>query len=214
MAASNKPGVDWLEIEQRVKAGQSYRAIERSLKEQGIKISHEAISQRARREGWKKLPSSQNWEAGIRETKTALITAKPTTNGEKRIVTIGKRSPENAEKIVALIQAGRTQKTAAAAVGISPGTLINWREDDPEFAERLRLARLESLGEAESSIVKAHERGDWRAAHVRLQADKDTSEDWGQANQGGGGLQININLRGHDSIEAPTIDITPSKASE
>ncbi len=49
--------VDWIEIERRVRAGESARAISRDLTSIGNKISHTAINKHCRRGGWK-LPDT------------------------------------------------------------------------------------------------------------------------------------------------------------
>ena len=49
--------VDWIEIEQRVRAGESARAISRDLTSAGRKISHTAINKHCRRGGWR-LPDN------------------------------------------------------------------------------------------------------------------------------------------------------------
>ena len=51
-------GDDWIEIERRVRAGESARAISRDLTSTGHKISHTAINKHCRRGGWK-LPDSE-----------------------------------------------------------------------------------------------------------------------------------------------------------
>ncbi len=49
--------VDWIEIERRVRAGESARAISRDLTASGHKISHTAINKHCRRGGWR-LPDT------------------------------------------------------------------------------------------------------------------------------------------------------------
>ena len=52
-----KPGVDWAEIERRVRAGESARAVSRDLTSTGNKISHTAINKHCKRGGWR-LPDT------------------------------------------------------------------------------------------------------------------------------------------------------------
>ena len=49
--------VDWAEIERRVRAGESARAVSRDLTSTGHKISHTAINKHCRRGGWR-LPDT------------------------------------------------------------------------------------------------------------------------------------------------------------
>ena len=139
------------------------------------------------------------------------MTAAPQTKGERRIVTLGNRSPEKAEEILTYVVEGKSPTVAAAMSGIAPSTLTAWKQEDPAFAELIEVAELQSHGGDEAAIIKARDRGDWRAALERLRAGKITSKHWGPS-QTGGGLTINFNLRGSDQLNAPTIDVTPEKA--
>lgn len=224
MPVSSKPGVDWVAIERRVKAGEPYRKI---AADPTVDVSHVRISQRAREYGWhheRKVSKARgkgngksleraDWKAELAATKTAEIHANPQTVGERKIVALGNRSPEHAEAILQSLEDGLTDHVAASLVGISPPTLSAWKQEDPRFGELMRLARLRSKAGPELNIREAGKRGDWKADLAILQGDKDTRDYWGGDKQGSGpSFSININLRNdaEPSLEPPTIEITPN----
>ncbi len=111
--------VDWIEIEQRVRAGESARAISRDLTSIGNKISHTAINKHCKRGGWK-LP----------DTSAATITKRPygdqggvriqtpSLEDAARVLNVGRSSVIEAKVVHNLgtpeeIEAGKTGKAAA-----------------------------------------------------------------------------------------------------
>ena len=110
--------VDWIEIERRVRAGESARAISRDLTAGGHKISHTAINKHCKRGGWKlhtstatiaNRPHGDHSDVGI-PTSTAeeagqMLNVNRSTVFEAKAVLRG-GTPEE-------IEAGKTGKAAA-----------------------------------------------------------------------------------------------------
>lgn len=225
MPRSAKPGVDWVEIEKRVKAGEPYRKI---AADPAVDVSHVRISQRAREYGWHherkvskalaRANGKPDWKAKIEATETARMHRAPATAGERRSVSLGKRCPEHAEAILESLESGLTENVAASLVGISPGTLSAWKHEDTVFGELMRLARLRSKAAPEINVRQASERGDWKASLAILQGDKDTRDYWGGNDKGAGpSFSININLReplDEQSLEPPTIEVRHDREQE
>ncbi len=82
---NTKPGVDWIEIERRVRAGESARAISRDLTSTGHKISHTAINKHCKRGGWKRPNSEGGSSKGGNNPGAAL----PSGGKSKRDTTDG-----------------------------------------------------------------------------------------------------------------------------
>ena len=186
------------------------RKVAAAMTKAGFKVSHNAISQRAKKEGWFK--QAEICDPSILETKTAKIHGNPVTHGERRMVTMGKRSPENAAKILDYLEQGFSQNVAAAKVGISPSTLSAWLKDDPELGELARVSRIKGHAADERIIMEARDRGDWKAALTRLERSKDVADAWKQedtAQKGTGNFNIVFNFS-RDDDESPVIDITPN----
>jgi hypothetical protein len=135
-----KPGVDWLEIERRVRAGDSFRSIE-----QDHDVSHQAISQRATKEGW------------TEEARLALAAK------EFKVVEANGKATVGAKlAVIQALENGVLLKTAAGAAGISERTLREWRETDAAFAaecekavDRFIQANLELIQAADYAEEKA-----------------------------------------------------------
>lgn len=204
---TNKPGVPWPEIETRVRAGEGYREIERDLKTRDIKISHEAISRRARRKGW--VTSAEHWERQAKRLGSIQKLTNPQTTGDKIAAARSLKSPDMIGAILAGVQSGASETTAAGAAGIDISTWKAWKAADQELAQLTLKARRASLMGAEHQIAQAGERGDWRASLTRLERAPETRDDWApsKGGSGEGGIKVIINIdRGG---REPMIDVSP-----
>lgn len=198
MGANSKPGIDWPAIKARVQAGESYRAIAKT-----VDVSHVAISNKARKEGWltggKPVSRVESKPASVKPKPVSVVTphlkavANPSTTGERNIQIAGRRCPENLETIRERISQGRSETTAIAGL-MDWNTWQSWKEADPQAVQIIDAARRGSLGEAEVSIYDAHERGDWKAGLARLQADKRTKQDWQDDSKGGVTINVSLNI--------------------
>ena len=198
--AANQALVDWGEVKANFELGQSSRQLGRAYG-----LSHTAVNKRARKEGWRRL---REWLPVAKASSTARMLKNPTTKGERRIVTMGNRTPENMAQILADIECGSSRNIAARICGFAPSTLSQWLKDDPSFNEQIEAAEALSLKGDEASVVKARDRGDWKAGAYRLERHRFTKEDYAGPNQGGGGIHVTFNW---SRDEAPMIDITPGK---
>ena len=185
MGQERKPGVPWLEIEQRIRAGESARSVSRSMKAAGTPISHVEIARHSRQKGW--VPGkADSWKEAVNRLPSVARTILPPVNS--------KRTPEIVAQILGNIELGMTEANAAAAAGIAPGTLSHWKSDDAQMAVLMETARRRSLGMAEHEVAQAGARGDWRASVTRLERAKETRDDWAPRASGSSGPSVSINF--------------------
>ncbi len=118
--------VDWIEIERRVRAGESARAISRDLTSTGHKISHTAINKHCRRGRWR-LP----------DTSAATIA--------KRLQEIG-TSQRTAADILAVVETtpARDLGQPCAAPNVAPGPFDAGPHQDAKAANTTPATHLDS----------------------------------------------------------------------
>jgi hypothetical protein len=172
---SAKPNVDWAYIEQRVRAGDSFRAIEESLPEDA-RVSHQAISKRADKEGW---------------TEAARLSQVASTF--KVAESNGKASISRKLAIIEALEKGVLLKTAAGAVGIGETTLQQWKREDEAFRVECEAAIDRFIQKNLNRIDAAAERGDWKAAQWMLGKHPRSKADYAEEKQQGG-ASLNIVL--------------------
>jgi hypothetical protein len=80
-----------------------------------------------------------------------------------------KRAPEAGERILRALRAGMSFGQAARVGGISDVTLVDWRKDDPDFADACEKARCEMELTMLALIEKAAVSGQWQAATWKLE---------------------------------------------
>lgn len=200
MPANTKP-VPWNEIKRLYEAGKAANAIAKDMTAQGDKISKQAILKRAGREGWKVNPSAVK----VRGVATAWEEAElpPTATGNQlmagpsrsatQIANWGRRTPENAVRILTNLAEHGDIKLAAQAAGIHPDTLKRWRESDADFAGQVESAQAQFLQTRLGNVVRAGDRGDWKADQWLLSKNEVTKDTYGEVNSGGtGGITVNL----------------------
>jgi len=74
----------------------------------------------------------------------------------------GKYNEANVNKILQLIRAGNTYKTAHLSAGVASSTFYEWLNDKPEFKEAVEQAEQDAIIELLKCIKSAGDR-DWRA---------------------------------------------------
>lgn len=205
MPQRTKPGVNWAEIEQKVRAGQSTTSL---AKEHDV--TRQSIDKKALKEGWKDGP--QKWLPAARQTQTAHMLQDPQTTAEKCIATRGNRTPETQAAILWSLEQGMSMAQASEANGIKYEMFNAWRKSDEVFDRLVWQARHQLLGGMQTEIVKSARRGDWKAAESVLKASPETRKDWSNNNAGAGGINVTINIRGESDI--PVVDVTPHKDTE
>lgn len=203
MPANNSPRADWDEIAVRFKAGESGRSLARAYG-----ITHTSVQRRAKREGWSP-GTPAGWHRQVAQSKTVIVNANPQTKGEKRIATLGNRGAANMRIMLALVANGAKPGTASQSLGISRQALVDWRKDDPGFSVRLDAAEAGQHVNDEGAIIKARDRGDWKAALTRLERGKSTRDDWAAPDKvaGSGGITVVFNWSRDEA--PPIIDVTP-----
>ena len=210
----SKPGVDWAGIEVRVKAGETFASISRSLAESGVKISAWAINKHSRKHGWlgQKTITATDWFHLCRNTTTARSLTAPQTASDSQIVRYGLRTLPRMAEILEHIQTGATHKAAALASGISELVLSEWLKSDPEFRALTDTAEGRMVTRNLARIDRAAEQ-DWRAADKLLSSVPAAREHWtppfgGQGSQGPGGVTVVINVKRAYDVE-PVLTILP-----
>jgi hypothetical protein len=189
---TSKPGVDWRKIEERVKAGQSFRNIEEAI---GT-VTHQAISKRARKEGW------------TEEARLEAVASNFKPTGQNGNSGIG-----NKLAIIAALEKGVPLKVAAGAVGVAETTLHLWKREDATFAVECENAQLRFVQANLERIDAAAARGDWKAAVWQLSKHPKSKADYAEEKAvGGPAVQIVLSMPKPGSelevIEAKAVDVT------
>jgi len=205
MPRRTKPGVDWAEIERKVRAGQSTTSLAKQYD-----VARQSIDKRANKEGWKNGP--QRWMPAIMATETAQRLANPQTNADSNLVTRGNRTPEILAQILERISLGSPLYIAAGAAGITDELFREWRKSDQSVARLVGEARQDFISRQYGNIAKASDRGDWKAAQAMLQAAPETRKDWSGNSSGSGGITVNIAIRGDGP--PPVVDIAAVEDTE
>lgn len=195
---AHKPWADWDRAKLMYESGAPDREIA-----DNIGVSHTAVQQRAKKGGWIK-GDRDKWLPVAKETQTAAKLASVNGNDEAQASAYGKRSTECMVAILSMIEAGATQRIAALSCGISESTLGNWKKDDPDFEIALTAAEARTLADDEGSLVKARNKGDWKAGLTRLERHRLSRDQYKAPEQSKGGTSFTINLN-WDRAEEPKV---------
>lgn len=191
MPGPNKPGVNWTEIEACVRAGEAMGSVARR-----IGVSRQAISKRAKKEGWSSTADAEV----IAATDTARRLARPATGADRRLVAEGRRSPATMQRVLDMLATGASVAMAARRVGMSPDALHDWFRADVEFKRAAEAAGADFGAGLVERIAEACKRGDWRADAHLLERHPATRDEFGQraaaTGQGAGPILIQINAPG------------------
>lgn len=191
MPGPNKPGVNWTEIEACVRAGEAMGSVARR-----VGVSRQAISKRAKKEGW-----SPTADAGvIAATDTARRLAQPVTGADRRLAAEGRRSPAIMQRVLDMLATGASVAMAARRVGMSPDALHDWFRADVAFKQAADAAGADFGAGLVERIADAGKRGDWRADAHLLDRHPATRDEFGprlaEGVQGAGPILIQINAPG------------------
>jgi hypothetical protein len=96
------------------------------------------------------------------------------------------------EKILQALKAGNTRRAAAGYAGIHWDTFYAWLADDPTFSDAVYQAEANPEVICATSIVKAAQKGDWRAGDKWLS--KRRRDEWGD--------EINVRLLSNEQLRA------------
>ena len=215
MPQRNKPGLDWPTLKARYIAGESASALAHEFG-----VTRQGIAKRAKREGWwdfdraavataaesRPVPvapatvASQATAPAVPDKETPQW---PTTELHPND-RFGNRTLENKAIALDMAQHGATYTAIAAAIGITPPALKQWRDSDPEFDAEIKAAMAADVMTTLNGVNGAILRGDARAAQWKLEKHPLVKDDYTNPRDGGGGptiIVINV-PRNAEQLEA------------
>ena len=139
--------VNWNVIKVRWESGESSYALAKELP-----LTKQAVDYRVKSEGWvrKEKNDPVNWVERARESMVPNI--RPN----------GKKSPAVVGTILEAVATGVPDYVAAQAAGVTPKTLVEWKNKDPGLVTELIRARSMSASTCVQRIFAAGDR-DWKA---------------------------------------------------
>jgi hypothetical protein len=173
MPQPTKPGIDWAEIQTRLKAGESANSLGKQYD-----VSKQGILKRAKKEGWLTPAPITRFLATARQ---------PTAPAAKG-------SPERKAEILGYLTQGLSYTIAAMRAGIGRQTLSNWRKDDVQFGNACEEAIALWASSRIETIEHAGDRGDWKASAYLLERNEGTKPIFAQDKGQGGGTNIQVVL--------------------
>ena len=195
-----KPGINWYEIESRVKGGESLLSISKDYD-----ISREAIRKRSLKEGW--LETNKNIRLA-RQVVAAVTKKEKLQPVIQHKQMFKKDTPETRDAILVLLSDGNPRKIAAEANGISQMSFNRWMEADGKFADNVRKAESTAIVSRLQNIAKAGRRGDWKADSWYLE--RTQREIFGNNDNKNNALAVQINIHRDNQVE--TVDVRPTGA--
>tara|TARA_R100001460_G_scaffold10335_4_gene24451 strand:- start:4701 stop:5336 length:636 start_codon:yes stop_codon:yes gene_type:complete len=203
-----KPGIDWQEIEARVRSGEPLLRVSKDYD-----ISRQAIIKRSRKEGWldsnKKIRLAKKVVTGVTKEKSVTLksVAKPFS---KYIQKHAKDKPETIDSILGLLRSGNPRKIAVQASGVSMDSFLRWVREDMSFADNVRKAESMAVADRLQNISAAGKRGDWKAdTWVLERTHKDI---FGEKESKNNNLAVQININRGDKEEIVDIHTTDTKS--
>lgn len=191
MVATQRPDVPWGEIRQRIMSGESGKAISEDLAERGIKISRQAINQKASNQGWR-----QTERPAERPAATMEIVRKAEQSPA------AKATPELIDVLLYNLRLGVSRSTACAIAGIDRSTFYDWLKLDPQFLQEIDRAEAEYEATHQRVLHESSaDRNDWRASLENLRHHPKSRERYADKASGGGSVNVTINVpRGDEPI--------------
>ena len=203
-----KPGIDWQEIEARVRSGEPLLRVSKDYD-----ISRQAIIKRSRKEGWldsnKKIRLAKKVVTGVTKEKSVTLksVAKPFS---KYIQKHAKDKPETIDSILGLLRSGNPRKIAVQASGVSMDSFLRWVREDMSFADNVRKAESMAVADRLQNISAAGKRGDWKADTWVLE--RTHREIFGEKESKNNSLAVQININRGDKEEIVDIHTTDTKS--
>lgn len=180
--------VDWNRIRSLYEAGNSGRAIAKTMKEAGQTISHVAINAKAKKEGWTK-PRDGNVVTAAERYLTM-----PESDKHKPVM-FDKDTPQVRAEILQDIETGLSYELSCQRAAISTDTFKAWRDKDPEFSAEVHRAQANRAMRRIGRIEDAGARGDWKADAYLVERSPETKAMFGgQGNTGGPVINVQINV--------------------
>lgn len=178
---------NWSRIKELYEAGESGRRISEQMKEAGQPISHVAINNRAKKEGWRK-PEGDN-PVTAAESYLSL----PESEMHQPVM-FNKDTPQVRADILTDVEQGLSLTLAAQRAGISPDSIARWKKGDPVFAAKIARAQANRAKRRIQRIESAGDRGDWKADAWLIERSEETKGDFGGGSSNGPTINVQINV--------------------
>ena len=202
--------VDWAEIEQRIKDGETFSAVAKDYS-----VSRQAIQKRCKKEAWvEHRPVTTAVRRQLRQRNQVqpdevamqpVATVQPQPVAEPSAAVMARDDKQGAA--LELLRDGVPRKHAAQIVGISESTLLRWINDDDGFGAEVRAAESAAVALRVRRIGQAGER-DWRADSWYLE--RTQRDSFGSDNAKGGAVNVQINIerdsKGTEPVRIESID--------
>lgn len=205
MRGQLKPGVDWLEIENRIRSGEKVFVISNDYD-----ISRQAIDKRAKKLGWirsQKAVQVAKINAKVAKGEIKSVTKHIATLSTKRnhVQRFDKDTPDTKDAILQLLKEGNPRMIAAQCAGVSLDSLNRWVDKDHEFALLVRQAESVAVADRLQRISEASsKRGDWKADTWILE--RTHKQIFGNETNKLGAMNLQININRSTSLEPVTIE--------
>jgi len=205
-----KPGINWTEIEARVRSGEPLLRVSKDYD-----ISRQAIIKRSRKEGWldsnKKIRLAEKVVTGVTKEKSVTLKSVPKPFS-KYIQKHAKDKPETIDSILGLLRSGNPRKIAVQASGISMDSFMRWLKENQSFADNVRKAESMAVADRMQNIANAGKRGDWKADTWVLE--RTHREIFGEKESKNNSLAVQININRDTDKESINISTTDTKSVE
>ena len=181
--------VDWAEIEQRIKDGETFSAVAKDYS-----VSRQAIQKRCQREGWiSDKPLTVAIKRQRRELQVATMQPDATNQAVAEVQPSSPVIARDDKKagVLELLRDGVPKKHAAQVVGVHETTLHRWISECENFASEVRAAESAAVALRVRRIGQAGER-DWRADTWFLE--RTQRDSFGSDSSKGGAVNVQINI--------------------
>ena len=205
MRGQLKPGVDWIEIENRIRSGEKVFVIAKDYD-----LSRQAIDKRAKKNGWirsQKAVQVAKINAKVAKGEIKSATKHNATLSTKRnhVQRFDKDTPDTKDAILQLLKEGNPRMIAAQCAGVSLDSLNRWVDRDDQFALLVRQAESVAVADRLQRISEASsKRGDWKADTWILE--RTHKQIFGNENNKLGAMNLHININRDTSLEPVTIE--------
>ena len=198
MRGQLKPGVDWIEIENRIRSGEKVFVIAKDYD-----LSRQAIDKRAKKNGW--IRSQKAVQVAKGEIKSATKHSATLSTKRNHVQRFDKDTPDTKDAILQLLKEGNPRQIAAQGAGVSLDSLNRWVDRDDQFALLVRQAESVAVADRLQRISEASsKRGDWKADTWILE--RTHKQIFGNETNKLGAMNLHININRDTSLEPVTIE--------
>lgn len=183
---------DWDMIRAEYEAGASQGEL---AKKHGV--SRQRIGVKCRKEGWRQhvsLATPARNDATETDGEAPRVVLPPECSTDLAGPTNNKFSRERGQQVLnGLVEYG-VFRVAAALAGVSPQTVLGWRERSPAFDLACQQALSARATRHLKALDRAEGRGDVKATELWLRANRMTREDFAKDEDSGGPAKIVVNI--------------------